>query len=94
MRDDGFQVEQPSDVHMQAQAFLSRWQQLPTERRRHLMLALLGTAVSWVLAGLLATQHAPDHATRQANGSQDVRTADAGRLIQQGQPATTTRSHP
>jgi hypothetical protein len=94
MRDDGFQVEQPPDVHMQAHAFLSRWQQLPTERRRHLMLAVLGTAVSWVLAGLLATQQAPDPAAPQATGSQDVRTADAGRLIQQSQPATTTRAHP
>ncbi len=79
---------------MQATALLSRWHRLPTERRRHLMLALLGTAVSWVLAGLLATQRAPTLDAPQATRSPDVRTADAGRLIQQGQLPNATRAHP
>jgi hypothetical protein len=79
---------------MQVTTFLSRWQQLPAERRHHLMLALLGTAVSWVLAGLLATHRAPASEAPQGVRSQDVRSADASRFIQQSQPANTSRAHP
>jgi hypothetical protein len=79
---------------MQATAFLPHWQQLSSERRRHLMLALLGTAVSWSLAGLLATHRAGPSDAPQASRSQDVHSADAGQSIRQAQPANAAPAQP
>lgn len=79
---------------MQATALLSRWQQLPNERRRHVMLALLGTALSWVAAGLMATHRGSDAGAPQAMDSQVVRSADASQSIQQTQPVSATPAQP
>ncbi len=79
---------------MQATASLSRWQQLSSERRRHLMLALLGTAVSWMLAGLLATHRTGPADAPQTSRNQDVHSADASQSIRQAQPANAAPAQP
>ncbi len=79
---------------MQATSLLSHWQHLSSERRRHLMLALLGTAMSWMAAGLMATHRTGPADAPQASRSQDVHSADASQSIRQAQPANATPAQP
>jgi hemoglobin len=59
---------------MHAPALITHWRRLPMPRRRHLMLALVGTLLSWLLAALMActTQTSAVPLYKRLGGSQGI----------------------
>lgn len=61
-------------LNMHAPAPLSLWRRLPAIRRRHLLMAAVGTLISWLIAGLMActTTVAPVALYKQLGGEAGI----------------------